>query len=441
MEQLLTLTKHIEKAKEGQYLEIPFEVPDGVERIDIHYNYKYFLEAAEEGGMTDQEVNIIDLALISPAGYVGASGSNRLHIYVSAADTSRGYMAMPVRAGTWTIIAGACRVEADGVEVHYEITLTMKTRRLLKGDLHMHSTASDGHLTTAELMTEAVRCGLDYICITDHNAFSQNDEMAAPPPGLTMIPGMELTHYKGHCNFLGVRRPVENPFGVNCLGQLKKRMKEAHDKGAVVSVNHPFSDCPWEWGLEETQYDLVEIWNGGALPEENCKCLEWWQGELIKGRKLPITGGSDFHFTEALRTVACPTTWVYAESREPEDILTALKAGHGFVTLNHQGPVIQVSAGEAILGDMVPEGTTVNVRFEKLTAGDRIHVITDQNEDIYTCDRSMKWQEFVWKAEDAMFIRFEVYRSTRYPSVNVPCLISNPVYISKCDALENDDDK
>ena len=46
--------------------------------------------------------------------------------------------------------------------------------RLLKGDLHTHTLASDGVLTAKELGWRAVRHGLDYVAITDHNTVEGN---------------------------------------------------------------------------------------------------------------------------------------------------------------------------------------------------------------------------------------------------------------------------
>jgi predicted metal-dependent phosphoesterase TrpH len=61
-------------------------------------------------------------------------------------------------------------------------------------DLHAHSTASDGTLSPAELMGEAVAAGLDVVAITDHDTTrGWEPAMAALPGGLTLIPGAELS--------------------------------------------------------------------------------------------------------------------------------------------------------------------------------------------------------------------------------------------------------
>lgn len=422
----LSFTRRIEKSEQNLYLEIPFEVPAGVERIDIRYDYARLREEVANGQRARREVNIIDLALIGPSGFVGASGSNRTHIFVSKAHAARGYVPTEAVPGIWTIVAGAYHVEDGGVDVRYDIEFTMKRRQLLKGDLHCHSTASDGNLTTAELMQDAAKMGLDFLCVSDHNAFSQNDEMAAPPAGLTMLPGMELTHYDGHVNLMGARRPIRCPFPVNGKEALLGRLDEARSNGALVSVNHPFSDCAWRFGLDLAM-DCVEIWNGGTPPEQNLPALKWWHGELCRGRRLPIVGGSDFHATEPMRTLACPATWVYADSREPGDILEALKAGRGFVTLGHKGPTIDAHVGEAGLGEAA-RGRRVRAEFGALSAGDVVRVITDLGEENIAAPCAMAAFAVERELPGARFVRFEVWKTEPPSMACMPRLISNPIY-------------
>ncbi|MEC3916673.1 PHP domain-containing protein [Nocardia sp. CDC160] len=61
-------------------------------------------------------------------------------------------------------------------------------------DLHTHSTASDGTDTPAELIAKAAAAGLDVVALTDHDTTSGWAEaVAALPPGLTLVRGMEMS--------------------------------------------------------------------------------------------------------------------------------------------------------------------------------------------------------------------------------------------------------
>jgi hypothetical protein len=64
-----------------------------------------------------------------------------------------------------------------------------------KTDLHLHTTASDGILTPAELVAAAVKNGLQNMAVTDHDTTAGVDPALAAAshyPGLLVIPGIEL---------------------------------------------------------------------------------------------------------------------------------------------------------------------------------------------------------------------------------------------------------
>ncbi|KAA9155152.1 PHP domain-containing protein [Amycolatopsis acidicola] len=66
-------------------------------------------------------------------------------------------------------------------------------------DLHTHSTVSDGTDTPAELVAVAAKAGLDVVALTDHDTTAGWAEAtAALPPGLTLVPGAELSCVSEH---------------------------------------------------------------------------------------------------------------------------------------------------------------------------------------------------------------------------------------------------
>jgi predicted metal-dependent phosphoesterase TrpH len=61
-------------------------------------------------------------------------------------------------------------------------------------DLHTHSTVSDGTETPAALLATAREAGLDVVALTDHDTTDGwAAAAAARPPGMVVVPGMELS--------------------------------------------------------------------------------------------------------------------------------------------------------------------------------------------------------------------------------------------------------
>ena len=431
--QTIAFERAIRKDEERTYFTLPFEVPEGIERLDIRYDYPRRVAREENGATIVEEINIVDLALTAGNGeYVGASGSDRTHIYISAYESAQGYAAVPISPGTWQIIVGAYKVAPEGVTVRYEITLTEKTLRRFQGDTHMHTTGSDGTLSIPELVDLCRKQRLDFAIITDHNNYSGNDHLPVPAD-MTVLPGAEWTHYNGHAGFLGVRRPYRSPFCVNTPEQARAQIEEARQAGAMIVVNHPFChpECGWKWGFDLAPYDAVEIWNGPLMYEnENTACLEWWHSQLCAGRRIPITGGSDFHRPEPMRLPGVPCTCLYAMSRSSDDLFGALRAGHGYVKMSPDMPDIDARAGEAMLGDVAPRGSEAVAHFTRLRGGDRIVAITDRGEESRACPPGGCEMTLRTRDPEAKFIRYEVFRTIARGLPSMRVMVSNPIYFA-----------
>jgi len=229
---------------EGLYLTIPFIMPPDTESLSVTYQYEHFHKSEssmQQGSFTrKQKNNTIDLGLIAPDGtQVGASGSDKSGFQISETFATPGYRPCRLVPGEWRIILGAYKVAPEGVNVQYELTFTPKQVRLLKGDLHTHTVASDGVLTVGELGQHALRHGLDFLAITDHNQMVPACSLPQIP-GLTLIPGVEWTHYKGHASFLGVDVPYEGSF-------LRTRPKKFSHTSILHTNGEPSSLSITQW--------------------------------------------------------------------------------------------------------------------------------------------------------------------------------------------------
>ena len=115
-------------------------------------------------------------------------------------------------------------------------------------------------------------------------------------------------------------------------------------------------------------------------------------------------------------------------SRCPEDILFALRSGHGYVKMAPEMPDVEVRAGEGILGDTVPAGSDVAATFTGLRAGDKIRTITDQAQQETVVPENGREMTLHFCDKGAKFVRYEVVRAILKGVPEVRVLVSNPVY-------------
>ncbi|MBR5411204.1 MAG: PHP domain-containing protein [Clostridia bacterium] len=314
----------------------------------------------------------------------------------------------------------------------------MEERRWYKGDFHLHTVNSDGRKTPEELYEELYKKGLDFAFITDHN-FNTVGEKAADYKGVGLYPGIEVSGNQGHVNVFGENmglKSIESPRSPEAYNAVIDPLRE---KGAFVSVNHPFDrGLPWRMGFEDFRADSVEVWNA-PMHTDDVKCMNWWREKLLDGVYIPAIGGSDFHRDFFVtRLVASPTTYVYAASKSMKDVLAAVKAGHVFVTNSPKAARLFLTCGQALPGDKVPftEGATVNVSCDFLRRGQVLRVYHNGDE-VFTCraKRHKNGLSFDIPVTAPGFVRAEV----RYQLGKVACALyrKGAAHFGRCD--ENED--
>lgn len=369
------LEYRIEKTDEKKYFFLPFEVPENVEKMDIRYSYTGDKENAR---VTGNEKNVIDFGLLDENGDdMGTRGSEVRFVTISPNYSTNGYKKKEINKGVWQIIVGAYQIRSEGVTVTYDIEFQYKKHRWLKGDTHLHTNHSDGRYSRDELAQAAIKKGLDYIIITDHN----NNLEGLPMPdykGLTVIKGLELTNYRGHMNLFGADKPYDGSFAINTIDEFIKRNMQAKERGAIQVINHPTCTlCPWLMGFENIHFDAVEVWNG-PMRKDNLKAINWWNEQLKEGKRIPITGGSDYHRDFVISDLlGCPTLRVYAESNSQSAILKAIRNGNSVITHSPTSTMIEMKCGDAVVGQetKLEEGLELNVNITEMKKGHVLKVI------------------------------------------------------------------
>ncbi|WP_026582952.1 PHP domain-containing protein [Bacillus sp. J33] len=127
-------------------------------------------------------------------------------------------------------------------------------------DLHLHTTASDGSFTPAEVVEMASAKGINTLAITDHDTTKGIKEAVdtGKKLGVNVIPGIELsTKYKGkNIDILGYGISSESK---NLLGTLKK-MRDHRENRAQIIVK---KFC--ELGISITEEDVQKHSKGEVI--------------------------------------------------------------------------------------------------------------------------------------------------------------------------------
>ncbi|MGI8693033.1 MAG: CehA/McbA family metallohydrolase [Geodermatophilaceae bacterium] len=337
------------------YRYLPVDVPPGCAGLTAELEY--------DGG-------VLDLGCFGPAGFRGWSGGARRRFTITPTWATPGYLPGELEAGEWRLALGLHRVPDDGLPWRVTVTFGSKEpppvpaapplperppqrslpapdgMRWLAGDLHTHTVHSDGTLTVDELAGLAVAQGLDFLAVTDHNTTSHHASLAAAGAraGLVLVPGQEVTTYRGHANAFG------DIGWVDFRAPADSWVASVAASGGLLSINHPLgADCSWRQPLV-CRPPLAEIWHWTWLDRRWGGPMAWWQA--WDPGAVPV-GGSDFHRPDQIRLPGEPTTWVLADSDDaaPGDVdgvLAGLRAGRTAVSLGRLGPVL-VRVGEELL--------------------------------------------------------------------------------------------
>lgn len=262
----------------------------------------------------------------------------------------------------------------------------------LKGDLHCHSTHSDGDSSVAEVIANAESIGLDFFAITDHDGNMDGVPSQWYYPDyasgeMVMLYGVEWTTGRGHANVW-----ASQPFNygelwvANLAEDAQAAIDAAHGQDALFSINHPsaFLCCPWEYE-EYEGLDSIEVWNAMyRLPNFNFVSNHgFWDEHLLAGWRITGLGGSDTHqlkgFESNFLRHAEPTTWVFVEEPSADAILEAIRAGHVSISDEPGAPRIDFVADtnqdgmyDAMMGDnvLLAEARDVTFRIGIESQGD-----------------------------------------------------------------------
>ncbi|HET8578983.1 MAG TPA: PHP domain-containing protein [Methylomirabilota bacterium] len=174
---------------------------------------------------------------------------------------------------------------------------------LLKGNLHAHTTFSDGRHPIEEVIARYRDLGYDFLAITDHDDRIQEDYWHRIPAGddrMVVLPGVELDY-----------RPLSQHVG-----------KVTGDRETLYILNHP---ARYALTVEQTLRRIRGISRDG-LPIHAVEITDTgvYQAEYdVEAIGLPKVATDDSHEDEHIGRA-----WIEVNAaRDPDSILRAIKAG------------------------------------------------------------------------------------------------------------------
>lgn len=227
--------------------------------------------------------------------------------------------------------------------------------RFWRGNLHGHSTGSDGALAPAEVCARYRAAGYDFVCISDHflpqYRHPVTDTRADRTGDFTTLLGAELhAPATGHGDLWHiVAAGLPGDFEATRPGETGPELaRRAAAAGAFIALAHPhWSQLNLADGLSVEAAHAVEVYNNkSAIEVDRGDGLVLFDAMLHAGRRVFAIASDDSHWHEDDAFAG----WIMVRAPEntPEALLAALKRGAFYAS---QGPeILSVTRdGDALL--------------------------------------------------------------------------------------------
>jgi hypothetical protein len=220
------------------------------------------------------------------------------------------------------------------------------------GNLHCHSTFSDGDSSPTDVANWYHRNGYSFISITDHNCLTPTDEYTTGSDDFIGIPGSEYSanaeRAHAHVNGYGLTESPTLPKGdLTIVEALQFGIDEINRKGGFPVINHPTRR--WAFGAKEMKQlkDVkhFEVFNGTPVSnnegdDDHQSTDEIWDTLLSEGKEIYGMASDDAHHYQNLGAsplgyMDAPGSawiWVEIESLSTELVIESVRSGNFFAT-------------------------------------------------------------------------------------------------------------
>lgn len=216
--------------------------------------------------------------------------------------------------------------------------------RWLRGNLHAHTTASDGSRPIQSVVNDYARRGYDFLMISDHDLVTAEPDYARiKSKGMVLIPGNEVSARGPHLLHVNADRHVP-PLAD------RQKVLDAINRGRGFAVfNHPnwqqdFNHCAFGKLAAWQGYLGLEIYNGtiGRL-HGSPYATDKWDRLLASGRRVWGFAHDDSHLPKD--DVGLGWLMVAARERSGDGIMEALRRGAFYASTGVNIREIRVRGG------------------------------------------------------------------------------------------------
>lgn len=214
--------------------------------------------------------------------------------------------------------------------------------RFWRGNLHTHTTMSDGALSPSDTVDFYRSAGYDFVAVTDHfrsrYGYPLTDTREFRTPDFTTLLGAELHPRRSSLHVLAIGLPLDfPPSDRGETGPLLAR--RARRAGAFIGMAHPAASLlTLEDAKSVDAAHAVEVYNAVSAWEERGDSWHLCDVLLARGRRLFAYAADDAHFQPQDPPAGLAWVQVRARSLDPAELLASLKAGHFY---SSTGPTIE----------------------------------------------------------------------------------------------------
>ncbi len=327
-------------------------------------------------------------------------------------------------------------------EVVLPTLIKTNSRNWYSMDNHQHADFGDGATPVKELYKAQVAAGLNYNLVSDHDAVVNDPLMAelAKEGNRPFIPSIEVSPGWGHWGILGADY-TKNPISPDLTPA--EIIKAGHDMGALVVVNHPYTEYGFFYNRDSVKggydegtedFDLLELQSTIDLTDStnmDKRALDSAMGYWNKGIKKYLSAGSDQHDVTSGLYPGIIRLYAHIEGENTtEKYLQTIKDGHSYVTM---GPIFTPKANTMF-------GTTQKVKAgKKYTLNTEIQAVNGLNHiDVYSEGKIIASKDFD-NTQDAVNYKLDVKptKNTWYSFVATDgkghYAVTNPIWVEIAD--------